>query len=279
MTLDVHDRATSRGEPFEGDFRSLFVYVRATGSGGASAGRRCPAPRTPPEPLPTRPRSRRGSHPAPTKGNLATMTSRPDRRHALTLAATVGLSPAVLAACGGKDSATDTPDDGDLDTGHTAIAPSPGPLTSAADVPVGGGLIFPEEQVVVTQPTEGEFKCFTAVCTHQGCIVSSVQAGGIRCECHGSVVLDRGRLGGQPTGDRRPGRGGDHGRGRRDLDRLTQTRPDVASASTSGIGSGCSCVAWRTTVSAPASCRAATRSGTCSPASPPAGSDPPRCTP
>ena len=39
----------------------------------------------------------------------------------------------------------------------------------------------------MTQPTEGQFKCFTAVCTHQGCIVSSVQAGGIRCECHGSV--------------------------------------------------------------------------------------------
>ena len=115
------------------------------------------------------------------------MTSRPDRRHALTLAATVGLCPAVLAACGGNDTATDTPDDGSLDTGHSAIAPSPGPITSAADVPVGGGLIFAEEQVVVTQPTEGEFKCFTAVCTHQGCIVSSVQAGGIRCECHGSV--------------------------------------------------------------------------------------------
>ena len=31
------------------------------------------------------------------------MTSRPDRRHALTLAATVGLRPAVLAACGGDD--------------------------------------------------------------------------------------------------------------------------------------------------------------------------------
>ena len=93
----------------------------------------------------------------------------------------------MLAACGGNDTATDTPDDGSLDTGHSAIAPSPGPITSAADVPVGGGLIFAEEQVVVTQPTEGEFKCFTAVCTHQGCIVSSVQAGGIRCECHGSV--------------------------------------------------------------------------------------------
>ena len=118
---------------------------------------------------------------------MTAMTSRPDRRRALTIAASVGLSPAVLSACGGDENATDTPDDGALDTGHTATTPEPGPLTSAADVPVGGGLIFPDKQVVVTQPVEGEFKCFTAVCTHQGCIVSSVQAGGIRCECHGSA--------------------------------------------------------------------------------------------
>ena len=31
VTLDVHDRATWQGEPFEGDFRSLFVYVRRDG--------------------------------------------------------------------------------------------------------------------------------------------------------------------------------------------------------------------------------------------------------
>ena len=114
------------------------------------------------------------------------MTSRPDRRSALTIAATVGISPAVLAACGGDETGTDSPD-GSLDTGHTATQPAAGPLTSAADVPLGGGLIFADQQVVVTQPTEGEFKCFTAVCTHMGCIVSSVQAGGIRCECHGSA--------------------------------------------------------------------------------------------
>ena len=112
------------------------------------------------------------------------MTSRPDRRHALTLAATVGLSPAVLAACG-DDESGETPG-GSLDTGHSAGTPAAGALTSTAEVPVGGGVIFPDEQVVVTQPVEGEFKCFTAVCTHQGCIVSSVSYGGIRCECHGS---------------------------------------------------------------------------------------------
>jgi nitrite reductase/ring-hydroxylating ferredoxin subunit len=113
------------------------------------------------------------------------MTSRPDRRSALTIAATVGLAPAVLAACGSDDSGSDPGDT--LDTGHTATDPPAGTLTTTGDVPVGGGTIFPDQQVVVTQPTEGEFRCFTAVCTHQGCIVSSVAIEGIRCECHGSA--------------------------------------------------------------------------------------------
>jgi Rieske Fe-S protein len=39
---------------------------------------------------------------------------------------------------------------------------------------------------VVTQPTAGDFKCFTAVCTHMGCTVSSVSGGTINCPCHGS---------------------------------------------------------------------------------------------
>lgn len=43
-----------------------------------------------------------------------------------------------------------------------------------------------DAKVVVTQPTEGQFKAFTAVCTHQGCVVSSVADGVILCGCHGS---------------------------------------------------------------------------------------------
>jgi hypothetical protein len=36
--LDVHDRATWQGQPFEGDFRSLFVYVRRDGRWRCVAG-------------------------------------------------------------------------------------------------------------------------------------------------------------------------------------------------------------------------------------------------
>jgi Rieske Fe-S protein len=40
--------------------------------------------------------------------------------------------------------------------------------------------------VVVTQPRQGEFKAFSAVCTHQGCPVQQVTDGRIICNCHGS---------------------------------------------------------------------------------------------
>src|SRR5258706_16467905 len=48
-------------------------------------------------------------------------------------------------------------------------------VIKAADIPVGGGKIFPDAQIVVTQPTTGTFKAFTAVCTHQGCVVGKVE--------------------------------------------------------------------------------------------------------
>jgi Rieske Fe-S protein len=61
-----------------------------------------------------------------------------------------------------------------------------GALTSTSEIPVGSGMIFPAQQVVVTQPTAGEYKAFTAVCTHMGCIVNQISDGTIDCPCHGS---------------------------------------------------------------------------------------------
>ena len=59
-------------------------------------------------------------------------------------------------------------------------------LAETGAIPVGGGKIFTGPKVVVTQPTAGEFKAFSAVCTHLGCIVSQVSNGTIDCPCHGS---------------------------------------------------------------------------------------------
>jgi Rieske Fe-S protein len=68
----------------------------------------------------------------------------------------------------------------------TATGGSGTALGKTSDVPVGGGAIFKNEQVVVTQPAAGTFKGFSAVCTHQGCIVATVADGTINCTCHGS---------------------------------------------------------------------------------------------
>lgn len=65
--------------------------------------------------------------------------------------------------------------------------PPPGtPLAAAADVPVGGGVILADKDTVVTQPVEGEFRAFTATCTHEGCLVATV-TDTINCTCHGST--------------------------------------------------------------------------------------------
>ena len=87
----------------------------------------------------------------------------------------------LLAACGADTPAT--PPAGGAPVGPTTS----GPVTvKAADVPVGGGTVLGDEQIVVTQPAAGTFRAFPAICTHQNCLVSSVSSGKINCPCHGS---------------------------------------------------------------------------------------------
>lgn len=59
-------------------------------------------------------------------------------------------------------------------------------LATTAEVPEGGGKIIEDKHIVITQPQANSFKAFTAVCTHQGCLVSTVANGTIDCPCHGS---------------------------------------------------------------------------------------------
>jgi Rieske Fe-S protein len=59
-------------------------------------------------------------------------------------------------------------------------------LAATSEIPVGSGRIFTAEKVVVTQPVSGDFKAFSAVCTHMGCIVNQISNGTIDCPCHGS---------------------------------------------------------------------------------------------
>jgi Rieske Fe-S protein len=70
----------------------------------------------------------------------------------------------------------------------SGAAASNGPpvLAKTTDIPVGGGKILTAKKIVITQPQAGSFHAFTAVCTHQGCIVGTVSGGTINCPCHGS---------------------------------------------------------------------------------------------
>jgi nitrite reductase/ring-hydroxylating ferredoxin subunit len=70
--------------------------------------------------------------------------------------------------------------------GSSASGAAAGALATTSQIPVGSGMIFTSQQVVVTQPSSGEFKAFSAVCTHMGCIVNQISDGTIDCPCHGS---------------------------------------------------------------------------------------------
>jgi Rieske Fe-S protein len=101
-----------------------------------------------------------------------------------------GGATAPPATSGSSGPASPTPsaagedDDDNEDSGEDESAEAV--LVSADEVEVGGGVILGEESVVVTQPAAGNFRGFSAVCTHQGCTVSSISNGIINCQCHGS---------------------------------------------------------------------------------------------
>ncbi|UWE09837.1 Rieske (2Fe-2S) protein [Actinacidiphila bryophytorum] len=133
----------------------------------------------------------------------------PTRRTVVAAAGGAGLA-AVLTACGSDSdsgSAADAPASGAPSSGAASDAGTPAdsgtpsasdgsggsggsgggtPLGKTSDIPVGGGKVFADQKVVVTQPTAGTFKGFSAVCTHQGCVVADVSGGTINCPCHGS---------------------------------------------------------------------------------------------
>ncbi|MFF7198378.1 Rieske (2Fe-2S) protein [Streptomyces sp. NPDC008079] len=131
----------------------------------------------------------------------------PTRRGFVAAAGGVGLA-AALAACGSSDGSSNAASDSaspsdagapttsagadpttsDAGTAPTSSAASGGgtALGKTSDVPVGGGKIYADQKVVVTQPTAGQYKAFSSTCTHSGCQVGSVSDGTINCPCHGS---------------------------------------------------------------------------------------------
>jgi Rieske Fe-S protein len=135
-----------------------------------------------------------------------TRATRATRRGVLAGVGLVGLAGAVSACgTGGSGSSSAGTNAGAPPATGATSAPSSAPAASAgstaagstagtqgsalattSEIPVGSGKIFTSEKVVVTQPNSGDFKAFSAVCTHMGCIVSTISNGTIDCPCHGS---------------------------------------------------------------------------------------------
>jgi Rieske Fe-S protein len=106
---------------------------------------------------------------------------------------------AALAACGGSTtppttgaapsttSGSASESSGSGGSGASGAGAPSGTPVKTAEIPVGGGVINDSALFVVTQPSAGQFKAFSAICTHQGCEVTQVQNGKIVCPCHGSM--------------------------------------------------------------------------------------------
>ncbi|MBT2505793.1 Rieske (2Fe-2S) protein [Streptomyces sp. ISL-98] len=111
-----------------------------------------------------------------------------------TVVAAVGAAgvAAALTACGGSDSSADTAVEKPAGSGGDAGGSGAGggdagaALAKTSDIPEGGGKVFADRGVVITQPTAGQFKAFSSKCTHQGCAVKDIADGTINCPCHGS---------------------------------------------------------------------------------------------
>lgn len=128
------------------------------------------------------------------------------RRRTILAAGAATVAGGVLSGCGsdgsGEASGSQAGPSGSTDGAAPAGGTGSGKaLAQTSDIPVGGGKVFKDQKVVVTQPKAGEFKAFSATCTHQGCSVASVADGNIICPCHQSRfrVADGSVAGGPAT--------------------------------------------------------------------------------
>jgi Rieske Fe-S protein len=108
-------------------------------------------------------------------------------RRAILLGMGGASAAAALAGCGSHPAETAGSNNAQGFTGGSVAGRfASKDLGKTSAIPVGGGKVFPDQIVVVTQPKSGQFKAFSATCTHMGCTVTQVKGGVIICPCHGS---------------------------------------------------------------------------------------------
>ncbi|MFI5806996.1 Rieske (2Fe-2S) protein [Streptomyces sp. NPDC051561] len=99
------------------------------------------------------------------------------RRTVLKGAALAGAAGLGVAACSTESK---------LGHAETPTPTAPVDLGDATAVPVGGAKLYREQRLVVSCPKKGEYKAFSAQCTHAGCVLDKVEANEGNCPCHGS---------------------------------------------------------------------------------------------
>jgi Rieske Fe-S protein len=146
----------------------------------------------------------------PAPSTQPTATTRRSVLRAASLAALTGGGVAVLGACTAdgevgtpaSSAPATSPSSAPASSSARAESPSPSPSRSASasakpsvpsgpgaatsEVPVGGGVILDDADYVITQPSKGEFKAFSKICTHQNCPVTAIEGKSITCKCHNS---------------------------------------------------------------------------------------------
>lgn len=122
------------------------------------------------------------------------MDSQPLARRAVLVTGGALGAAVALAACGSSgegSAASSTAGAADSATpespASSGAAPTGEVLGPVDEVAVGSGVVYDGPKVVVTQPVEGDVRGFTAVCPHQGCLVTEVVNNEILCPCHGSL--------------------------------------------------------------------------------------------